>query len=62
MTKNMAGKPPPSAPPVRYTPASSLRPQCNLPFIATDAELDQWLAALRQAAQAELEKGKRISL
>jgi hypothetical protein len=33
-----------------------------LPFIATEADLDQWLAALRQAAQAELEKGNRLSL
>jgi hypothetical protein len=52
----------PPAPSVRYTPASSLRPQCSLPFIATEADLDQWLAALRQAAQAELEKGNRLSL
>ena len=49
-------------PPVRYTSATSLRPQCNLPYIATEADLDQWLAALRTAAQAELEKGNRISL
>jgi len=49
-------------PPVRYTPATSLRAQCDLPFIATEADLDQWLAALRTAAQAELKKGNRISL
>ena len=49
-------------PPVRYTPATSLRPQCDLPFIATEADLDQWLTALRTAAQGELEKGNRISL
>ena len=49
-------------PPVRYTPATSLRPQCALPFIATEADLEQWLAALRTAAQAELAKGNRISL
>ena len=55
-------KAPPSAPPVRYTAASSLRPQCNLPYIASAADLDQWLAALRTAAQTELEKGNRISL
>jgi hypothetical protein len=55
-------KPPPPTPPVRYTPASSLRPQCSLPYIATEADLDQWLAALRQAAHAELEKGNRLSL
>ena len=55
-------KNPPPAPAVRYTPASSLRPQCSLAYIATEADLDQWLAALRKAAQAELEKGHRISL
>ena len=56
------GQPGDKTPPVRYTPATSLCPQCDLPFIATEADLDQWLAALRQAAQAELEKGNRISL
>ena len=55
-------KTPPPAPPVHYTPSNSLRPQCGLPYIATEAELDQWLAALREAAQAELKKGNRISL
>ncbi|MCF7788313.1 MAG: BREX system P-loop protein BrxC [Prosthecobacter sp.] len=55
-------KTPPSPPPVRYTSATSLRPQCNLPYIASESDLDQWLAALRTAAQAELEKGNRISL
>ena len=56
------GQPGDKNPPVRYTPATSLRPQCDLPFIATEADLDQWLMALRKAAQAELEKGNRISL
>jgi hypothetical protein len=56
------GQPGDKTPPVRYTPATSLRPQCDLPFIATEADLDQWLAALRTAAQAELKKGNRISL
>lgn len=55
-------KTPPLAPPVRYTSATSLRPQCSLPYIASETDLDQWLAALRTAAQAELEKGNRISL
>jgi len=54
--------PKPTPPPVHYTPATRLRPQCNLPYIATPAELDQWLGALRTAAQAELDKGNRISL
>ena len=52
----------PTPPPVHYTPATRLRPQCNLHYIATPAELDQWLDALRSAAQAELDKGNRISL
>jgi hypothetical protein len=33
-----------------------------LPFIATEADLDQWLTALRTTAQAELKNGNRISL
>ena len=45
-----------------YTPVISLRPKCSLPFIATAADLDEWLAALRTAAQAELDKGNYISL
>jgi len=56
------GQPGDKTPPVRYTPATSLRPQCDLPFIATEADLDQWLAALRTAAQSELKNGNRISL
>ena len=55
-------KAPPPAPPVHYTSASSLRPQCDLPYIATEAGLDQWLAALRTVAQKVLNKGNRISL
>jgi hypothetical protein len=55
-------KTPPPATQVRYTSATSLRPQCSIPYIATEADLDQWLAALRTAAHAELEKGNRISL
>jgi hypothetical protein len=55
-------KPPSPTPPIHYTSASSLRPQCDLPYIANETDLDQWLAALRAAAQAELKKGNRISL
>jgi hypothetical protein len=51
---------PPAA--VSYTPASKLRPQCSLPYIATESELDAWLNALRAAALAELNAGNRISL
>ena len=47
---------------VKYTTAMSLRPKCSLTYIATLAELDEWLAALRLAAQEELDKGNRISL
>lgn len=51
-----------TATPVSYTPAASLKAKCGLPFIATEAELDQWLSALRAAAKVELDKGNRISL
>jgi hypothetical protein len=47
---------------VKYTTAMSLRPKCSLTYIATLAELDEWLAALRLAVQDELDKGNRISL
>jgi hypothetical protein len=47
---------------VRYTTAASLRPTCPLTFISNEAELDQWLGALRVSAKAELDKGNRISL
>ena len=30
------------------------RPQCNLPYISTEEDLDDWLEALREAALAEL--------
>ena len=51
-----------NTPPAHYTPASSLKANCPLPYITTEAELDEWLAALRKAAKAELQKGNRISL
>ena len=46
----------------RYVPVSGLKVSCRLPYIASEADLEQWLAALRQAAAAELLKGNRISL
>jgi hypothetical protein len=55
-----AATPPP--PPVTYTSATSLRPRCDLPYIASEADLDLWLAALRTAALEEIRKGNRISL
>jgi hypothetical protein len=65
----VAGQPPrnpipePIAPPaVAYIPASSLQAKCSLPYISTAAELDQWLDALRAAAEDELNKGNRITL
>ena len=47
---------------VTYVIASSLRPNCRLAYIGTEAELDEWLEALRAAAKVELQKGNRISL
>jgi hypothetical protein len=46
----------------RYIPISGLKVSCQLPYIASEADLEQWLAALRQAAVEELLKGNRISL
>ena len=54
--------PPPPAPPVQYTTSASLRPVCSFYYVANVEQLDQWLAALRALAQAELAKGNRISL
>jgi hypothetical protein len=54
------GDPTPAAP--TYVPATSLRASCALPYIANEAELDQWLASLRSAALKEIGKGHRISL
>jgi hypothetical protein len=48
--------------PTNYITASSLSPKCSLAYIATKEDLDIWLDALRMAAEAELEKGNRISL
>lgn len=56
------GKPAQQEPKVEYTPAASLRPECSLLYITNKVELDQWLAALRKAAEAELDKGNRITL
>lgn len=55
-------KPAPKAAPVSYTPATNLQPKCDLSYIANEADLDHWLAALRAVAKAELDKGNRISL
>jgi hypothetical protein len=48
--------------PIQVIPASSLKVSCSLGQITNTQELQQWLEALRLAAQAELEAGHRISL
>lgn len=55
------GVPPGIAEP-RFIPATSLKVECGLPYVATEEELDRWLAALRKIALAEIKKGTRISL
>jgi hypothetical protein len=54
------GKPTPPSP--TYVPATSLRTKCKLPFLSTEADVDEWLAALRESAVTEIQKGKRLSL
>ena len=49
-------------PTIKVLPASSLQPNCNLSQITNSADLEQWLSALKQAAEAELNQGHRISL
>ncbi|QNI68446.1 BREX system P-loop protein BrxC [Synechococcus sp. BMK-MC-1] len=49
-------------PAIKWVPASSLTPNCNLSEITNSADLEQWLSALKQAAEAELNQGHRISL
>ncbi|HMV46646.1 MAG TPA: BREX system P-loop protein BrxC [Blastocatellia bacterium] len=57
-----APPPMPTMPVSNYIHASKLRPQCALHKIATPADLEEWLAAWRTAAQAELAKGNQIIL
>ncbi len=52
--------PSPAAP--TYVPATSLRTKCKLPFLSTEQEIDEWLAALRESAVTEIKQGKRLSL
>lgn len=47
---------------IRVVPASALKVNCPLSQITNHVELQQWLDALRSAAQAELDQGHRISL
>jgi hypothetical protein len=39
-----------------------LRTKCKLAFLSTEAEIDEWLAALRESAVTEIKQGKRLSL
>jgi hypothetical protein len=48
--------------PITVVAASALKPACPLSQISNEAELDQWLEALRAAVRKELEQGHRISL
>lgn len=56
------GAPAPTPPAPSYIPASSLRTKCQLPYLSTEAEVDEWLAALRESAVTEIKHGKRLSL
>lgn len=48
--------------PITMVPVSTLRTGCPLSQITNTVQLQQWLDALRAAAQAELDQGHRISL
>ena len=48
--------------PITVVAASALKVNCPLSQITSSQELEQWLDALREAAQAELDQGHRISL
>ena len=70
LPKPLAAKPPeglnhfPSAARIASLRSGCLSPRvkCGLPYIASEADLEQWLDALRDAAKAELKAGNRISL
>jgi hypothetical protein len=61
-TESKAGTTVPTAAPVHYVTASSLRPKFPKPYVATKEDLNDWLEALRAVIQDELDKGNRISL
>ncbi|MCP9915270.1 BREX system P-loop protein BrxC [Cyanobium sp. ATX 6F1] len=48
--------------PIKVVAASNLKVNCPLSQITSGQELQQWLDALRTAAQTELDQGHRISL
>jgi hypothetical protein len=56
------GKATPTPPAPTYVPAASLRTKCKLPFLSTEADVDEWLASLRESAVTEIKQGKRLSL
>ena len=60
-TTGVQSEDPVAAGPV-YLAASSLQVSCGLSYIANEADLDKWIAALRAKAASELAKGNRISL
>ena len=60
-TTGVKSEDPVAAGPV-YLSASSLQVSCGLSYIANEADLDKWIAALRAKAASELAKGNRISL
>ena len=51
-----------TTPVAEFIPLTSLSVKCPLPFIGSQADLDQWVEALKAAVNKELEKGNRISL
>ena len=55
-------KPAPTPAQPTYIPASSLRTKCKRAFLSTEADVEEWLAALRESALHELKQGKRLSL
>jgi predicted transcriptional regulator len=56
------GGAPPAPQSPTYIPAATLRTKCKLPFLSTEAEIDEWLAALRESAITEIRQGNRLSL
>lgn len=46
----------------KYVSVRDLRVVCNLSILATEADLDSWLPALRAAIAEELARGNRITL
>ncbi len=60
--EKVAGNGRPVKPEISYTGISDLLPKGTRAYLATREELDGWLNDLRSAMEAELDKGRRISL